>query len=223
MGILRNHLEESCDPRLIGELNYAVQEAYNFLNSLIEANPLLKHKEMRKSYGHIRQALVDLSLRIVLGSSTMPSEVQMLSASHNKNGYTYTMIESKGAIISPVKTRSRQAVPKKALHRSLGSIKNRQFTLFDDNTSLNSVYDENNPPFILLTYGGKNHTLEYVQLGLPDVEVEQWIEKVDITNATRLTIADTNPEATKKKLDLSLTELSEELLRRDNNGTTRNI
>ncbi|MGT2738078.1 hypothetical protein [Streptococcus pantholopis] len=162
MGILQDYLKQECDIRLAGELVYSVREAYRFLWDLVESTPVLKRPEMRKTYGHIRQALVDVALRLVLSDSLMKSDVQMVSAANNKNGYTYTMIETKGAIISPVKTRTAASMPSKALHRSLGSIKNRQFDLFTTQEDLNHSYDENNPPYLLLTYGGGNHQLEFV-------------------------------------------------------------
>jgi hypothetical protein len=221
MGILQSHLEIECDPRLAGELAYSIKEAYRYLWELINATPVLQHPEMRKTYGHIRQALVDVALRLVLEDSSMPVDVQMIAATNNKrNGYTYTMIETKGAIISPVKTRSVRAVPKKALHRSVASIKNKQFDLFTTQEDINKRYDETTPPFILLTYGGSNHHLQFVQLGLPDVDSEQWIEKVDILNAPRIITSTEQERATQKKLDLTLTELSEDLRRRVVNGTT---
>lgn len=221
MGILQSHLEIECDPRLAGELAYSIKEAYRYLWELINATPVLQHPEMRKTYGHIRQALVDVALRLVLEDSSMPVDVQMIAATNNKrNGYTYTMIETKGAIISPVKTRSVRAVPKKALHRSVASIKNKQFDLFTTQEDINKQYDEITPPFILLTYGGLNHHLQFVQLGLPDVDSEQWIEKVDILNAPRIITSTEQERATQKKLDLTLTELSEDLRRRVVNGTT---
>lgn len=221
MGILQSHLEIECDPRLAGELAYSIKEAYRYLWELINATPVLQHPEMRKTYGHIRQALVDVALRLVLEDSSMPVDVQMIAATNNRsNGYTYTMIETKGAIISPVKTRSVRAVPKKALHRSVASIKNKQFDLFTTQEDINKRYDETTPPFMLLTYGGLNHHLQFVQLGLPDVDSEQWIEKVDILNAPRIITSTEQERATKKKLDLTLTELSEDLRRRVVNGTT---
>lgn len=221
MGILQSHLEIECDPRLAGELAYSIKEAYRYLWELINATPVLQHPEMRKTYGHIRQALVDVALRLVLEDSSMPVDVQMIAATNNKrNGYTYTMIETKGAIISPVKTRSVRAVPKKALHRSVASIKNKQFDLFTTQEDINKRYDETTPPFILLTYGGSNHHLQFVQLGLPDVDSEQWIEKVDILNSPRIITSTEQERATQKKLDLTLTELSEDLRRRVVNGTT---
>lgn len=221
MGILKDHLDQACDARLAGELTYSIKEAYRFLGELIDSTPVLKNNpEMRKTFGHLRQALVDVALRLVLEDSAMKTEVQMVSAANNrKNGYTYTMIEAKGAIISPVKTRTPKTMPKKALHRSLASIKNKQFDLFTTQEDLNERYDGDTPPFILLTYGGKNYHLEFVQLGLPNVDSQKWIEKVDIFNAPRLVTSLAEEQATQKKLDLSLTELSEELLRRETNGT----
>ncbi|WP_164682917.1 hypothetical protein [Streptococcus hyointestinalis] len=220
MGILRTHLETECDPRLSGELAYSIKEAYRFLWELIDATPVLKNPEMHKTYGHIRQALVDVALRLVLEDSAMRADVQMISAKNNRNnGYTYTMIETKGAIISPAKTRNIKAMPKKALHRSVASIKNKQFDLFTTQEDINERYDATTPPFMLLTYGGINHHLHYIQLGLPNVDTEKWIEKVDIFNAQRIITSKEQEQATQKKLDLTLTELSEELLKRGTDGT----
>lgn len=102
MGILQSHLEIECDPRLAGELTYSIKEAYRYLWELINATPVLQHPEMRKTYGHIRQALVDVALRLVLEDSSMPVDVQMIAATNNKrNGYTYTMIETKGSYYIP--------------------------------------------------------------------------------------------------------------------------
>jgi len=220
MGNLSKILKNECDPRLQGELSYSLKEAYRFLDELIKSNPVLQNKEMKKSYGHIRQALVDVALKLVLKNSNLPSKVIMSPAKNNVNGYTYTMIETKGAIISPVKTRSQKDMPKKALYRSTASIKNAQFDLFTTEEDLNKLYDKDTPPFILLTYGGKNHKLQFIELGLPDVKNEKWIEKVDIYNAPRLIIG--KAEETRKELDLSLTRLSEELLRGISDGTQQN-
>lgn len=222
MGELKKILETDCDPRLSGELSYSIREAYRYLDSLIESNPVLKNPEMKKSYGHIRQALVDLALRLVLEDSEINSEVKMVSTSNKQNGYTYTMIETKGAIITPTKTSSIKSMPKKALHRSQASIKNKQFNLFETIEDLNEKYDSNTPAFLLLTYGGKNYTLEYVELGLPNVDNEKWIEKVNILNAPRIISSSSDEKLLQNKLNLSLTELSEEILRREFNGT-RNI
>ena len=207
MSILEEHLNQHCDPRLMGELAYSVKEAYRFLWNLIESNPVLKNPEMRKSYGHLRQALVDVALRLVLEESSVEANVQMVPAKNNKGGYTHTMIEVRGAIISPSKTRSVQEMPRPALHRSQGSIKNRQFDLFTTQEDLNEKYDQNNPPYLLLTYGGSNHQLEFIQLGLPNIEAEKWIERVNIIDRPRVIDSPEKEVALQKRLELSLREL----------------
>ncbi|MGT2738077.1 hypothetical protein [Streptococcus pantholopis] len=50
---------------------------------------------------------------------------------------------------------------------------------------------------------------------------EKWIEKVDILNAQRIITSTAEEKATQKRLDLTLTDLSEELLRREINGTRK--
>ncbi|MDY2954711.1 MAG: hypothetical protein SOR80_03970 [Enterococcus cecorum] len=221
MGLLSKHLEKNCESQLAGELNFSVQEAYRYLHELINANPILKRKEMNKSLGHIRQGLVDVALDVVLSDSPIKSDVQMIPAKNNTNGYTYSMIEVKGAIISPVKVRNRKYMPRKAVHRSTASVLNRQFDLFYSQEDINEEYSKDTPPFILLTYGDKNHQLEFVQLGLPDVSTEKWIDRLEISNVPRLQIADGKQEETRKKLDLTLTAYSEDLLRREINGENK--
>ncbi|MGX7315968.1 hypothetical protein ACWODS_12125, partial [Enterococcus cecorum] len=60
-----------------------------------------------------------------------------------------------------------------------------------------------------------------VQLGLPDVSTEKWIDRLEISNVPRLQIADGKQEETRKKLDLTLTAYSEDLLRREINGENK--
>lgn len=219
MGNLKKYIEEECDVRLVGYLAHSVKEAYKILNELIEANPIFKNPEMKQSYGHIRQALVNAALRIVLENSDLPCKVEQNSVMHNKNGYKYTMVEAKGAIISPVKTRNKKYMPRKAAHRSTASLKNAQIDLFNTEEDLNEKYDENTPPFMLLTYGGKNHHLQYIELGLPDISNEKWIDKLDITNAMIVLNNDRKVETVQKELNLSLTKLAEELLKGVQDGT----
>ena len=140
----------------------------------------------------------------------------MRSALHNRTGgYTYSMIEAKGAIISPAKTRSVTALPRKALHRDIASVKNRQFDLFTSQEEINQKYDENTPPFLLLTYGGKNNMLDYVQLGLPDIKAEMWIEQVDIINAPRIIV---NNEENNYDLGLTLTKFANDIMKGESYG-----
>lgn len=222
MGILENHLKSECDVRLRGELSYAVRKAYDILWDTIRSTPVLQEKEMIKTYGHIRNGLVDLSLRQVLSDSPMKTDVQYNNVWNNHdNGYKYTMIEVKGAIISPVKTSLPKRMPKRALYRDTKSIKNRQFNLFETPEDINERYDAETSPFLLLTYGGRNHQLEFINLGLPDMNSESWIDTVSIMNAPRV-IAPISNRTVEKKLELKLTELAQDMLRRDENEA-RNI
>lgn len=175
MGILRQHLQNECDPRLPGELAYSVKEAYSYLRLLVNSNPILQNKEMKKTYGHLRQGLVDVALRTVLEKSGLDVNVHMRSALHNRTGgYTYSIQEE-----------------------------------------INQKYDENTPPFLLLTYGGKNNMLDYVQLGLPDIKAEMWIEQVDIINAPRIIV---NNEENNYDLGLTLTKFANDIMKGESYG-----
>lgn len=211
MEILSNHLENNCDKRLSGALSLSVREAYRFLDELVENEKIFQRQEMKKVWGYVRHGLVDVGLKRVLKSSNIPHEIADETSSRYPNGHTYVMIETKGAILTPAKVLRPQSVPKKAIFRDRGSLLNKQYDLFTDPEDLNQRYDENNPPFLLLTYGGSAHKLEFVRLGIPDLGVSGWIDQVDITNAPVLLA---NSEDISNDLQLTFTSEAEELIRR---------
>ena len=176
MEILSNHLRSNCDPGLAGVLSLSVKEAYRFLDDLVEREKILQHNEMKQTLGHLRHGLIDVAIKKVLQSSNIPHEIADKTSSKYRNGHTYLMIETKGAIITPAKVFKSGDVPKRAIYRSKGGLLNRQYNLFEEPTDLNAQYDENNPPFLLLTYGGLNHKLEFVTLGLPDAGLLGWVD-----------------------------------------------
>lgn len=215
MEMLENHLRINCDPKLSGILSLSVREAYGFLNELVTREKVFQRVEMKKVWGHVRHGLVDVGLKQVLQSSNIKHEIADKSSSRYPNGHTYLMVEVKGGILTPAKVSSPFAVPKKAVYRNRGSLLNKQYDLFRDPEDLNQKYDQKNPPFLLLTYGGKNHKLDFVKLGLPEVNEEHgtlsWIDQVDITNAPILM---ENPKDIVDELQLTFTLEAEELIRR---------
>lgn len=214
MEILSRHLKENCDPNLPGVLSLSVKEAYRFLDDLIKQEKILQRPEMKQAWGHIRHGLIDVAIKEVLQSSNVQHEIADKTTSRYKNGHTYLMAEVKGAIITPAKVRKSGQVPNKAVYRNKGSILNKQINFFEDQTSINSEYDETKLPFLLLTYGGLNHKLEFVNLGLPETGVKKWIDHVSITNAPVLL---DNKEDISNDLQLTFTSEAEKILRGVNN------
>lgn len=211
MGILSDHLEMQCDVRLSGVLSLSVKEAYRFLEELVQREKVLQRPEMKKVWGHVRHGLIDVGLKQVLQSSNIAHEIVDKASSRYPNGHTYLMIETKGAVLTPAKVLHAHSVPRKAIFRSKGSLLNKQYNIFEEPRDINQKYDEKNPPFLLLTYGGIDHTLSFVRLGLPDVGVPGWIDQVDITNAPVLLA---NPEKVSDELQLSFTSEAEEIIKR---------
>lgn len=207
---------------MIGVLSLSVKEAYRFLEELIQKEKILQREEMRKTWGYLRHGLIDVGLKQVLSSSKIPHEIVDKSSSKYPNGHTYLMIETPGAILTPAKVLRAKDIPPKAIFRSKGSIINKQYNLFENPEDLNQKYDKKNPPFLLLTYGGLNHTLSFVNLGIPSLDVVGWIDQVDITNAPVLL---TNPEEISNELQLTFTSRAEELIMRgvENAGEERTI
>lgn len=215
MEIISNHLKKNCDPNLPGILSLGVKEAYSFLDDLIKKEKILQRQEMKQTWGHLRHGLIDVAIKQVLQSSSVQHEIADKTTSRHKNGHTYLMIEVKGAIITPAKVCRLNQVPRKAVFRDKGSILNKQFNLFEDQASINSEYDENKLPFLLLTYGGLNHKLEFVNLGLPEAGVRKWIDHIEITNAPVLL---NNKEEISNDLQLTFTSEAEKILRGVNNA-----
>ena len=182
MSTLSNHISQHCDPRLVGLLSFSIKEAYRFLAEMTNKEIYLQ-PEMKKTWGYLRNGLVDVALKRVFENSGIEYEIADETTSKHKNGHTYLMIGVKGAIITPSKVRTANSVPKKAIHRDKGCLLNKNYNLFDDPDDLNYGYDEETVPFMILTYGGSNHELEFVSLGLPDIEMNTWVDIIDITNA----------------------------------------
>lgn len=211
MGILSNHIENHCDKRMVGVLSLGIREAYGYLEELIAKEKILQKEEMRKTWGHIRNGLVDVGLKRVLESSNIPHEVVDKTSSRYSNGYTYLMVETKGGILTPAKVEKPGSVPPRAIFRSTGSVMNKQYNLFENPSDLNEKYDEKNPPFMLLTYGGLNYKLDFVRLGIPDLDVQSWIDQIDIIKSPVLL---PNTEEVRNDLHLTFTAESEQIIRR---------
>ena len=208
-GILERHIKQNCDPNLRGLLSLSINEAYRFLDDLIQNNPVLQRDEMKKSYGHIRNGLIDVAIKEVLSKTKLPHKIADKTTSKNRNGYTYLMIEVRGAILTSAKVMKPHNFPRSAKNRSFNSLKNRQYNLFSNPEDLNEKYDENNPPYIIITYGGDNHKLEFIQLGLPKDDASGWIDRIDITKVPVLLINETEIV---NDLNLTLTKESERII-----------
>ena len=211
MDILSNHLKNNCDQRLSGVLSLSIREAYRFLEDMVDKEKVLQRPEMKKVWGHLRHGLVDVGIKQVLQSSNIQHEIADKTSSRYVNGHTYLMVETKGAILTPAKVKNKGSVPKKAIFRSRGSLLNKQYDLFNEPEDINGKYDENTPPFLLLTYGGRNHKLDFIRLGLPNLDVVGWIDQIDITNAPVLL---PNSKDIRKDLQLTFTSEAEEIIRR---------
>ncbi len=214
MSTLSNHMSQCCDPRLPGILSFSIKEAYRFLDELTKKETLFLQPEMKKTWGYLRNGLVDVALKQILESSNIEYEIADKTTSKYKNGNTYLMIEAKGAIITPAKVSSAKAIPKKAIYRDKGCVLNKNYNLFDDSDDLNYGYDDESVPFLILTYGGANHELKFVSLGLPDTEMGDWVDIIDITNTPVLL---SNPKEVISDLQLTFTEKAEEIMRSGEN------
>lgn len=215
LGILQGYLDEKCDKRLPGILNFSVKEGYSILNRMIEDNKILQLKDAKKAYGHIRHVCVDIVIAQELERQDIEAKIDLKQVS--KNGYTYPVIEVNGAIITAHKIFKPHLMPRSSWNRTNRSFLNREISLFDEE---NLNLDENQVPYVMLTYGGLDYKLDFVQLSLPDEGVTKWLDRVSITNAPYLVKGYTSNQ--RKDFELTFTKKVEEILEKENiHGTSK--
>jgi len=208
-GILERHLMHNCSRELCGLISLSINEAYRFLDDLIKTTPLLQKPELKKSYGYIRSGLVDVAIKEVFSKGNLRHKIADKSTSKYRNGYTYLMIEVKGGIITPAKVNRSYEFPRPAKNRTYNSLKNRQMNLFSNPEDINEKYDEKNPPYMIITYGGSDFKLEFINLGLPREDASGWIDLLDITKVPSLIV---NKNEIVNELNLSFTREAERLI-----------
>ena len=92
-------------------------------------------------------------------------------------------------------------MPRSSWNRTNRSFLNREISLFDEE---NLNLDENQVPYVMLTYGGLDYKLDFVQLSLPDEGVTKWLDRVSITNAPYLVKGYTSNQ--RKDFELTFTK-----------------
>lgn len=211
MGLLKKYLDENCDKKLPGALSFATQKAFSKLDELIEREPILQIAASRNAYGHLRNSFVQILLETEIERQDIDAQVTWKQVS--SNGYKYPVIESKGVLITEHKIRTPKSLPTSSWYKNNRSFLNKEISLFDD--EINDKYDENNTPYVMLTYGGKDYKLDFVQLSLPNFGVTSWIDTYDITKAFSVVKPyNINQE---KEIELTFTKKVEEYIEERNN------
>lgn len=72
---------------------------------------------------------------------------------------------------------------------------------------------------MILIYGGLDYTLQYVNLGLPNVQELTWKDSVAITNSP--VILKSSEEDLREELRLSFTDAAQEILEGDQDATNK--
>lgn len=210
---LDKHIKENCDNRLMGTLAFGVKETYSEFHELVKRTTILQSPEMKQTHGYIVHGMIDVMLKQILVSSGINHNLKDKTTCKFKNGHTYFLAEVDGALITPKKLYKPKSFPKKAKYRTELSYINKEISLFDDyvddSVNLDNVYNNNESPFLLLTYGGKNQQVEWINLALPDFEMKEWIDRVDITNSPVIL---PNQKQVKEELQLTFTQNAERLI-----------
>lgn len=187
--IFSEYVDNNMDKRLPGVLSLAMSEGYREFHEMTKNIPLLKLTEARNSYGTIRLVCVNIMIKEHLIRAELVNNIRDVTVS--PNGYTYQLFEVDGGSFTAQKTLSVKAMPRHALYRDEYSALNTELLLFDHiddegNIIKNDVNSFTAPEvsdiYFMLTYGGKNYNLDFLQMGLPSKDNENWIERIPILN-----------------------------------------
>lgn len=216
MDLLKNYLAAHCDKRVPGVFNFAIHEGFRQFNTMTEENKLLQLDEARNAYGMLRHICVDIIVETELERSGIDAKITKKQVS--KNGYTYPVIELKGALVTLHKIQKAYYMPKSAWNRKKRSFLNKEISLFDD--EINVDYGEDVTPYIMLTYGGLNYSLDFVQLAIPNYGVTEWIDRMDITH--ELAVIKPYSSGQSKDIELTFNSKVQEYLEKEKRGHERN-
>ena len=217
MTVLENFLNNQADPKLPGFLSNSIRRGYSSFGELVKREPELQLRDARNSFGYLRHIFVDIVLKRDVLNSNIDFKLQTKQIP--ENGYTYLVIEHKNSIITLHKTNSKKGLPVKAVNRTRQSHINSgvpfdypQLSLFE-NPPLEKDMISPDQMYLMVTYGGTDYKLDYVNIGMPNDGVTSWIDIKDITNS--FTTFETVSATEQKEIDLEFQNEVKRMLERE--------
>lgn len=206
MSPLQFQIKNNMDPRLPGLISNSIKRGYSLFDELTNRESILKLFQARDAYGMLRHVYVDITFESEAKRLGIGLEFEQHQVS--KNGYTYPVIYDGHSAMTLHKTRSRTSMPRSAWNRRSRSFLNQEISLFHPDEPADDIQKEK--PYLMVTYGGPNYRLSYVNLGLPNVGATSWINLIDITNA--VSVVDSPSVVEKRQLDLAFNDKVQQLL-----------
>lgn len=200
------YMKKDMDPRLPGFFSNTIKRGYNLFDELVKREPSLQLFQARNAYGMLRHIYVDILLQDEAEKSDIDLKIKNKKIS--QNGYTYPIIYSGDAVITTHKTRSKKSLPQSAWNRTNRSYLNDEISLFDDENIKSSASVN---PYLMVTYGGSNYKLDYVNLGLPNIGVTSWNGIKDITDS--VSTLSTNSTYDKREINLAFNDKVKEIMK----------
>lgn len=206
MNPLDDFLKNKANRNLPGFFSNSIKLGYDLFAQLLKREPELENIDARNSYGYLRHVYIDIVLRHnILHNNDL--DLKLLTNETSKNGHTYLLIEHKNCLITVNKTSNSNEVPVKAknrLNRSYlnGHIPEPEVSLFESDSHNDSLVEKENEDkmYMIVSYGGTNYKISYIQMGLPNVGCTSWLYTKDITNASPA--IKTLPSSEKQKIEL---------------------
>lgn len=203
-------IEQDFSQRIRSSLVFSINEGYRFFAEHIEKNDFLQQISARKSYGYIKNAIIDIVLKKEINRSGIP----LTYREEKVRGYTYLVLQTNHADMTISKVNTPAGLPPKAKNRQFRSEVNyelnKQLSLFKYEQQVKEKIIIPKKYYLILTHGGKAlDKPEFIKLGAISPTQKSWLgHQYDLTNVFRL--IQTEPFSNEEEEEINL-ELHEEL------------
>ncbi|MGG1595594.1 hypothetical protein [Terribacillus saccharophilus] len=177
-------LQKDFSPRTRSQLVFTINEGYRLLDEEIQKADFLKEESARKSYGHLRNTMIDIVTKKQIELGNLPFSYRQ----EKVRGYTYIVLQSKFADLTISKVQTPSGLPPKAKNRGFRSQKNNQLhsqlDIFNLEEELKQKLVRPNDYYVILTHGGTQlDKPSFIRLGAIDESQNHWIgQQLDLTN-----------------------------------------
>jgi hypothetical protein len=157
----------------------AIRRAYALVKEIQQQNDFLNWKVGFDFIPHLRNVAVEFEFKRLIDKGVLDLGYR-IATNHSKNCHHIEIITD-NCVMTVSHVQNKIAAPRKAIYRSNLSF-NNQMSIFDLLGFENDTYDIGKN-YSILTHGGldANKMPKYINLGLPNSEIKQWFELIDLT------------------------------------------
>ncbi len=170
----QNLINKEYPIRLRSKFVPMVRRAYSAIDQLITENEVLNWSVADNLVGNLINTAVEFEFKRMIDKGDLKLEYNV-SFNKRKN-HKHIELISQNTISTISQVKNKYSVPRKAIFRNNLSCSNQlMFDIYD-----NSLNFKESPKYILLTHGGKNGNVDFLNLGMPQPYNKGWIYCFDL-------------------------------------------